>query len=135
MRISPLNPRARISFAAATARLATFAIPPKFLTICAKELGLSATKRTTDDLKFTVETVSCLGACGLAPVITVNGKSLFPDDKGKRQPKSLRTQGRINMLKNRQDLIALREGCMAAAQLQKRRILVCAGTAAYPAAH
>ena len=32
------------------------------------------------------------------------------------------------MLKNRQDLIALREGCMAAAQLQKRRILVCAGT-------
>ena len=33
---SPLNPRARISFAAATARLATFAIPPKFLTICAR---------------------------------------------------------------------------------------------------
>ena len=27
---------ARISFAAATARLATFAIPPKFLTICAR---------------------------------------------------------------------------------------------------
>lgn len=39
-----------------------------------KELGLSATKHTTDDLNFTVETVSCLGACGLAPVITVNGK-------------------------------------------------------------
>ena len=37
-------------------------------------LGLSETKITTDDLKFTVETVSCLGACGLAPVITVNGK-------------------------------------------------------------
>lgn len=36
MRISPLNPRARISFAAATARPATFAIPPKFLTICAR---------------------------------------------------------------------------------------------------
>ena len=36
MRISPLNPRARISFAAATARLATFAILPKFLTICAR---------------------------------------------------------------------------------------------------
>lgn len=38
------------------------------------ELGLSATKVTTDDLMFTVETVSCLGACGLAPVITVNEK-------------------------------------------------------------
>lgn len=39
-----------------------------------KELGLSDKKSTTDDLLFTVETVSCLGACGLAPVITVNDK-------------------------------------------------------------
>ena len=38
-----------------------------------KTLGLSEEKNTTDDLNFTVETVSCLGACGLAPVITVNG--------------------------------------------------------------
>lgn len=37
-----------------------------------KELGLSETKVTTRDLGFTVETVSCLGACGLAPVMTVN---------------------------------------------------------------
>ncbi len=39
-----------------------------------KELCLSATKHTTDDMLFTVETVSCLGACGLAPVLTVNDK-------------------------------------------------------------
>lgn len=39
-----------------------------------KELGLSAKKHTTDDLGFTLETVSCLGACGLAPVLTVNDK-------------------------------------------------------------
>jgi len=39
-----------------------------------KELSLSEEKSTTDDLGFTVETVSCLGACGLAPVITVNDK-------------------------------------------------------------
>ena len=38
------------------------------------ELGLSKSKVTTDDLSFTVETVSCLGACGLAPVLTVNDK-------------------------------------------------------------
>ena len=38
------------------------------------ELRLSEQKVTTDDLMFTVETVSCLGACGLAPVITVNEK-------------------------------------------------------------
>lgn len=37
-----------------------------------KELKLSENKQTTDDLMFTIETVSCLGACGLAPVITVN---------------------------------------------------------------
>lgn len=37
-----------------------------------RELGLTGDKKTTDDLNFTVETVSCLGACGLAPVITVN---------------------------------------------------------------
>jgi NADH-quinone oxidoreductase subunit E len=39
-----------------------------------KELGLSASKKTTDDLLFTVETVSCLGACSLAPVLTINDK-------------------------------------------------------------
>ena len=33
---------------------------------------LNETKKTTDDGLFTVETVSCLGACGLAPVIMVN---------------------------------------------------------------
>lgn len=47
-----------------------------------KELGLSASKVTTDDFNFTVETVSCLGACGLAPVLTVNDKvypAMTPD--------------------------------------------------------
>ncbi len=37
-----------------------------------KELGLSKEKHTTEDMLFTLETVSCLGACGLAPVLTVN---------------------------------------------------------------
>lgn len=37
-------------------------------------LGLCAEKQTTEDLLFTVETVSCLGACGLAPVLVVNEK-------------------------------------------------------------
>ena len=47
-----------------------------------KDLGLTEGKATTDDLGFTVETVSCLGACGLAPVITVNDKvypAMTPD--------------------------------------------------------
>lgn len=37
-----------------------------------KKLGLSKKKSTTDDMLFTVETVSCLGACGLAPTMMVN---------------------------------------------------------------
>jgi len=39
-----------------------------------KKLKLSDTKFTTDDLQFSVETVSCLGACGLAPVVVINEK-------------------------------------------------------------
>jgi NADH-quinone oxidoreductase subunit E len=38
------------------------------------ELELSEAKITTDDLAFTVQTVACLGACGLAPALTVNDK-------------------------------------------------------------
>ena len=47
-----------------------------------RELELSNEKKTTDDKMFTVETVSCLGACGLAPVITSNEKvyaAMTPD--------------------------------------------------------
>ena len=36
------------------------------------ELGLNESKKTSDDLMFTLETVACLGACGLAPVVVVN---------------------------------------------------------------
>jgi NADH-quinone oxidoreductase subunit E len=30
---------------------------------------------TSDDLKFTLEEVSCIGACGMAPVIMINDKT------------------------------------------------------------
>ena len=42
-----------------------------------KKLGLSKTKKTTDDMMFTVETVSCLGGCGLAPTMMVN-EEVYP---------------------------------------------------------
>ena len=42
------------------------------LTSLREHLGVDDKKTTTDDGLFTVETVSCLGACGLAPVMTVN---------------------------------------------------------------
>ena len=37
-----------------------------------KRLKLEGAKKTTDDMLFTVETVACLGACGLAPVVVVD---------------------------------------------------------------
>lgn len=58
------------------------------------ELGLSESKKTTDDLNFTVETVSCLGACGLAPVLTVNDvvHSAMTPDKASELLKTLREE-------------------------------------------
>ena len=41
------------------------------LTEIEAELGISR-GGTTDDLKFTLETVACIDACGLAPVIMIN---------------------------------------------------------------
>jgi len=35
------------------------------------ELGIDAGE-TTDDLEFTLESLACIGACGLAPVIMIN---------------------------------------------------------------
>ena len=37
-----------------------------------ERLGLDNKNITTPDLMFTVETVSCLGACGLAPVMVID---------------------------------------------------------------
>lgn len=37
-----------------------------------KRLKLVGKQNTTDDMLFTVETVACLGACGLAPVVVVD---------------------------------------------------------------
>jgi NADH-quinone oxidoreductase subunit E len=38
-----------------------------------RELGLSAGE-TTADLRFTLETVNCVGACALGPVVIVDGE-------------------------------------------------------------
>lgn len=44
----------------------------KILDALRDRLGLKGDSTTTEDMLFTVETVSCLGACGLAPVILVD---------------------------------------------------------------
>ena len=57
-----------------------------------KELGLEGKKCTTEDMMFTVETVSCLGACGLAPAMMVNEDvhPKMPPDKAVKLIRALR---------------------------------------------
>ena len=59
-----------------------------------QELGLADGRKTTEDLNFTVETVSCLGACGLAPAMTVNGTvyGAMTPDKASELLSSLRAE-------------------------------------------
>lgn len=59
-----------------------------------QDLDLSDKKSTTDDLMFTVETVSCLGACGLAPAMTVNDEvyGMMTPEKATELIKKLREE-------------------------------------------
>ena len=46
-------------------------------------LGLTGKRKTSADGLFTLETVACLGACGLAPVMTIDGEvhaKMTPED-------------------------------------------------------
>lgn len=45
----------------------------KILEKMKEHLGIEVGE-TTKDMKFTLEVMRCLGACGLAPVISINGK-------------------------------------------------------------
>lgn len=36
------------------------------------ELDIPSDEETSEDLKFTVEKVNCIGACGIAPVVMIN---------------------------------------------------------------
>lgn len=53
------------------------------LTEIENKLGIKAGE-TTPDLRFTLETVACIGACGLAPVLMVND-----DTHGRLKPESV----------------------------------------------
>ena len=54
---------------------------PKIAERIEEELGIESGE-TTDDLRFTLEEVACIGACALAPVIVINDEPhgrLAPD--------------------------------------------------------
>ena len=47
----------------------------KVLEAIRTKLGLAEGQSTTPDLKFTLETVACIGACGLAPCFVINDET------------------------------------------------------------
>ena len=55
----------------------------KVLTELEKQLGIKAGE-TTDDLEYTLETVACIGACALAPTMTIDNETY-----GKMTPKKV----------------------------------------------
>lgn len=46
----------------------------KVLAEMEKQLGIKAGE-TTDDLEYTLETVACIGACALAPTMTIDNET------------------------------------------------------------
>lgn len=57
----------------------------KILAEFEKELGIKSGE-TTKDLKFSLDGLRCIGACGLAPVVSINGKvygRVKPEDVSK----------------------------------------------------
>jgi NADH-quinone oxidoreductase subunit E len=47
---------------------------PRLLDAASRELKLPDEGGTTEDMQFTVETVNCVGACALGPLLIVDGK-------------------------------------------------------------
>lgn len=62
----------------------------KLLDTLRGKLKLSEQKHTTDDMLFTIEAVSCLGACGLAPVMVINDQ-VYGEINAKRCDEVLQT--------------------------------------------
>jgi len=55
---------------------------PRIVETLERELGITA-GQTSSDQKFTLETVNCLGACALAPLVTIDGEYYGKSDQNK----------------------------------------------------
>jgi NADH-quinone oxidoreductase subunit E len=64
-----------------------------------ESLGTSEKRKTSQDMLFTVETVACLGACGLAPVVVV-------DDQVHGQMTPQRAVALVEEIKSREAVIS-----------------------------
>lgn len=77
-----LQPRGRNIVRVCTGTACYVSGGPSILETIQEELGISKGE-TTEDLRFTIEPVACLGACGLAPCMMVNDESFGRLTKGK----------------------------------------------------
>ena len=50
-----------------------------------RELGIK-TGKTTEDIKYTLETVNCVGACALGPIVVVDGEHMGKMNTEKVKP-------------------------------------------------
>lgn len=67
-----LNPRGRHIISVCTGTVCHLKGAGKLAEAISNQLQIAA-GGTTDDLRFTLETVNCLGACALAPVVVIDG--------------------------------------------------------------
>lgn len=60
-----------------------------------RELNLADEQNTTEDKKFTLEQVACVGACSIAPVVIINKKvyGKMSADKMAKELKALKEDG------------------------------------------
>ncbi|GER94675.1 NADH-quinone oxidoreductase subunit NuoE [hot springs metagenome] len=67
----------------------------KLINSAKRELHLTDENNTTDDKKFTLEQVACVGACSIAPVVIINKKvyGKMTADKLTKEIKALRQEG------------------------------------------
>jgi NADH:ubiquinone oxidoreductase subunit E/NAD-dependent dihydropyrimidine dehydrogenase PreA subunit len=83
-----LKPRGKTIFTVCMGTACHVKGAPRIVDRLERELGIGAGE-TTPDMKFTVETVRCIGCCGLAPVMTT-GEDLFGRLDPARLPKLLK---------------------------------------------
>lgn len=83
-----LEPRGEISIQVCTGTACHVRGAPRVLDGFARELGVEPGE-TTEDLRFTLEGVRCLGCCTLAPVVTM-GDDLHAEIDSSRVGKLLR---------------------------------------------
>ncbi|MGE5543274.1 MAG: NAD(P)H-dependent oxidoreductase subunit E, partial [Bacillota bacterium] len=109
--------------------------------------GLKQDETTTKDLRLTVESVACLGACGLAPAVMVNDNTVYGQmtaeegrklvarllgDEGVAEEKAAEDgpfKPVVLKVASKDDLTRAAERAEAAVRSEKARILVCAETA------